>query len=166
MIVIARLDPEEIWPYVLNKNEKGHPRPQRYPYEDLTINTDSTRLRCFAKNPSCVCCGITGTVILLEKHLEEDNPHFNLYAEAPELVLMTKDHIKPKSKGGRDIGSNFQTMCTICNRIKDCAPITIPQLQELRKQYFDIVNSLGANKANQMLNRLRSGVINGLLNGG
>jgi 5-methylcytosine-specific restriction endonuclease McrA len=31
---------------------------------------------------------------------------------------MTKDHIVPKSKGGKDMLSNTQTMCVICNTKK------------------------------------------------
>lgn len=33
-------------------------------------------------------------------------------------VLMTKDHIIPKSKGGADDISNYQTMCERCNEAK------------------------------------------------
>ena len=41
----------------------------------------------------------------------------NLYAinEKGEEVLMTKDHIEPKSLGGKNSLNNYQTMCTICN---------------------------------------------------
>ena len=31
---------------------------------------------------------------------------------------MTKDHIIPKSKGGKNELSNYQTMCTYCNNEK------------------------------------------------
>lgn len=34
-------------------------------------------------------------------------------------VLMTKDHIIPKSKGGKNNLSNYQPMCCICNKQKD-----------------------------------------------
>lgn len=43
--------------------------------------------------------------------------HFNLYAmnfNGTE-ILMTKDHILPKAKGGRDHIGNMQTMCKPCN---------------------------------------------------
>lgn len=33
-------------------------------------------------------------------------------------VLMTKDHIIPKSKGGANDISNYQTMCKRCNEAK------------------------------------------------
>ena len=46
--------------------------------------------------------------------------HFNLYALDADgnEVLMTKDHIVPKSKGGEDKGINYQTMCYPCNYVK------------------------------------------------
>jgi 5-methylcytosine-specific restriction endonuclease McrA len=46
--------------------------------------------------------------------------HFNLYAvnEYGDKILMTKDHIHPKSKGGRNHISNYQTMCYPCNQDK------------------------------------------------
>ena len=31
---------------------------------------------------------------------------------------MTKDHILPKSKGGKDEIDNYQTMCIRCNKAK------------------------------------------------
>ena len=46
-------------------------------------------------------------------------PHFNLYGlEDEEEVMFTKDHIIPKSKGGRTHISNMQTMCSNCNNAK------------------------------------------------
>lgn len=45
--------------------------------------------------------------------------HFNLYAEKDgESRLMTKDHIIPKSKGGKNHLDNLQTMCDHCNSKK------------------------------------------------
>jgi 5-methylcytosine-specific restriction endonuclease McrA len=47
--------------------------------------------------------------------------HFNLYAidDNGDEILMTKDHIIPKSKGGRNHLSNYQPMCCVCNQKKD-----------------------------------------------
>ena len=68
---------------------------------------------------ACVRCGAKGLVFVLEKDRKfpEQKGHFNLYGQRPSgmYVLMTKDHIVPKSKGGPDRLSNYQTMCAICN---------------------------------------------------
>jgi 5-methylcytosine-specific restriction endonuclease McrA len=34
------------------------------------------------------------------------------------LVLMTQDHIMPRSKGGANRLENLQTMCCVCNNRK------------------------------------------------
>ena len=67
----------------------------------------------YQKGCDCVKCGRKGSYFRLE---ESDNPerrHFNLYTE--DNILMTKDHIKPKIAGGKDIIENLQPMCSICN---------------------------------------------------
>lgn len=68
----------------------------------------------------CVRCGIRGRYFCLERHgveNERNTWHFNLYAldENGGEVLMTKDHIIPKSKGGSSSIKNFQPMCSLCN---------------------------------------------------
>lgn len=75
------------------------------------------------KGISCVTCGIKGLYFAKEKFLENGKGkmwHFNLYAldENGEEVLMTKDHILAKSKGGKNALSNYQTMCYKCNQLK------------------------------------------------
>lgn len=89
---------------------------------DCTVNVNSVRLQSFKKNLSCVRCGITGTQFFLQRHAGSklEIPHFNLYAkdDEGELVLMTKDHILPASKGGSNAISNMQTMCMVCNTAK------------------------------------------------
>lgn len=74
----------------------------------------------FTKGCKCVKCGIEGKYFAKEKHLKDRSFHLNLYAidENGEEVLMTKDHIIPKSKGGFDDISNYQTMCERCNKAK------------------------------------------------
>ena len=70
----------------------------------------------YQKGCNCVKCGRKGSYFKLE---ESDNPerrHFNLYTE--DNILMTKDHIKPKIAGGKDIIENLQPMCSICNSEK------------------------------------------------
>jgi 5-methylcytosine-specific restriction endonuclease McrA len=77
----------------------------------------SNRYHCFRrKGVACVTCGIVGVKFLLQMCEGDQRPHFNLYAEKDgKLILMTKDHIYPKSKGGSNGLSNLQTMCSPCN---------------------------------------------------
>lgn len=80
----------------------------------------------FTKGMTCVCCGIKGKFFRKERtiaDIDKMNPkrcHLNLYAVNDDgiEVLMTKDHIIPKSKGGKDTLDNYQTMCEICNKRK------------------------------------------------
>ncbi len=84
-----------------------------------TVNVCSIRLQLFAKTPElrCVACGVKAKEFRLQHvRKEKCRPHLNLYAV--NGVLLTKDHIHPKSKGGSDALSNMQLMCTLCNSIK------------------------------------------------
>lgn len=74
----------------------------------------------FTKGTRCVCCGIEGKFFAKEKFVNAKSYHLNLYAidENDKEILMTKDHILPKSKGGKDHISNYQTMCVRCNMTK------------------------------------------------
>lgn len=74
----------------------------------------------FTKGIKCVCCGIEGKYFAKEKVSRDKSYHLNLYAvdENGKEVLMTKDHILPKSKGGQDHIDNYQTMCVNCNVAK------------------------------------------------
>ena len=74
----------------------------------------------FKKGTKCVCCGIEGKYFAKEKVSRDKSYHLNLYAvdENGKEVLMTKDHILPKSKGGQDHIDNYQTMCVNCNVAK------------------------------------------------
>ena len=81
------------------------------------INVASDRLKLFAtKGVKCVKCDIEGKYFVKERVLDE-SCHFNLYGinDLGEEILMTKDHIFPKSLGGKDEIDNYQTMCIKCN---------------------------------------------------
>ena len=75
----------------------------------------------FTKGCRCVKCGIEGKYFVKEKHLKDISFHLNLYAidENEKEILMTKDHIITKSKGGANDISNYQTMCKKCNEAKE-----------------------------------------------
>lgn len=89
------------------------------------IKASSSRLECFRRNRSCVKCKRIGNIFLVQCTLKDFryniSPHLNLYHYdhvVDELVLMTQDHIVPKSRGGKDRIENLQTMCYNCNNLK------------------------------------------------
>lgn len=85
------------------------------------IKGNSDRFQTFfTKGIKCSCCGIEGKYFVKEKNKNDAAYHLNLYAikDNGEEVLMTKDHIIPKSKGGMDNIDNYQTMCIDCNMTK------------------------------------------------
>lgn len=70
----------------------------------------------YQKGTKCVCCGCKGSYFKLDGDPNSKRRHFNLYSD--DGMLMTKDHIIPKSLGGVDEISNLQTMCKECNERK------------------------------------------------
>lgn len=95
-------------------------------YDGDDIKMGSQRYYVFKESLCCTFCGIKGQFFAKERHLNKkgqpcsESFHMNLYAinEDGEDVLMTKDHIIPKAKGGRDVLSNYATSCFICNELK------------------------------------------------
>lgn len=106
---------EVVLPLIGKPNPKGDFRHLIEGAEGViyTVKTGSHRLQLFKKSRTCVTCGIVGTHFVLEKDHNHLRPHLNLYSH--DGILMTKDHIIPRSKGGKDIMSNYQTMCVKCN---------------------------------------------------
>ena len=112
----------EVLPFVSFKRGPKKGMPEERVYEGHAVRMNSARYRLFAtKGIRCIACGAEGSYFALE-HSGSQNPdryHFNLYAVVNgEEVMMTKDHIIPKSKGGKSIPSNLQVMCRTCNERK------------------------------------------------
>jgi 5-methylcytosine-specific restriction endonuclease McrA len=58
----------------------------------------------------------------------------DLYGEEDgRLVLMTKDHIIPRSKNGTNEDSNYQCLCAICNNLKSHYFLTAEDIRKLRE---------------------------------
>lgn len=86
------------------------------------IKMGSDRYKVFKfKGCSCVECGMVGIYFAKEKPTKQitNSFHFNLYGiKDGREVMMTKDHIHPKSKGGKNCLENYQPMCKECNEQK------------------------------------------------
>jgi len=93
-----------------------------------SVKCSSVRLECFKRNQNCVICKAQGNWWRLEQHKIDyekgNNPNFSLYDKLHKpILLMTKDHIIPKSKGGGEEIENMQTMCYPCNQKKGPGPV-------------------------------------------
>lgn len=131
---------EEVLPFTIfsgeNKNPKDNISGKLLPgvekiYDGKLVYMTSLRYQLFAKKgTTCVTCGLVGTFFALEKHHSwnidpthpsKDRFHFNLYGidAVKDEVLITKDHILPLSKEGKNKLHNLQPMCYPCNQIKD-----------------------------------------------
>lgn len=120
-IILGIYSIEEVF-YMLEHNEKvlidkHNPKASSIIVNGKFVRVNSQRYELFSKNITCVHCGKIGTHFKLIS--TADNPeraHFDLFSD--DDILFTKDHIIPKSKGGKDILSNYQTMCVNCNKEK------------------------------------------------
>lgn len=107
---IAQFTPE----FVFDLMEKE----DRVKLYELKINLASQRYKVFKKSCACAYCGVVGRIMCLDvKRTRRSNGHFNLYGIKPsgQVVMLTKDHIIPKSSGGLNIIDNYQTLCEPCN---------------------------------------------------
>ena len=87
------------------------------------IKVDNNKYKVFLlKGLECVCCCLKGSFLAVEKYkgTKGEIYHLNLYAIDDEgnEVLMTQDHIIPKSMTGSNHIDNLQTMCINCNGLK------------------------------------------------
>lgn len=89
--------------------------------QTFVVNVTSLRLITFkTKGTSCCYCGIKATHFQLDelygkKKKPIGKPHLNLYSDD---IVMTKEHILPKSSGGKDVLDNLDTCCQQCNELR------------------------------------------------
>lgn len=148
---LAIYKPEEIFPLFTEEESRAEFHVSGVTYH-VRMNND--RYLVFLRNRKCAACGLEGTRIALE--LGHDGVAcFNLYAEENgRQVMMTKDHIKPKSRGGEDSMENYATCCSICNNLKSDFELNYEQVKELRKIY-DNEDGLSRSQVNALIQSTR-----------
>lgn len=109
--------------------------------ELYTTYKDHERLHIFAqKGRTCVSCGREGTFLIVSKEVSTkytrkrksvSHHHIDLYTD--DFVLMTVDHIIPRSISKDESDENKQPMCSPCNESKGNKQITNEQLALNRK---------------------------------
>ncbi len=89
------------------------------------------RMLLLGRSQVCACCGLKATHFWLE-YSGCKPPHLNMYGRrGQQEVMLTCDHIVPRSKGGKTTKNNVQLLCSCCNSAKKNDEIT---LEELRKR--------------------------------
>ncbi len=148
-IRLGEFRPDEVLPYITKDDTR---RDYEIDGKKYSVRMNSHRYFIFRENMACVACGIVGDLMLLEQHPHDKNPHFNLYAiDGNKLILMTKDHIQPKSCGGEDIHSNYQTMCIVCNNLKGSANMTLAGIASVRAVYDENKGKLTKKKLHLLI---------------
>ncbi len=133
--VIAVFDLEDVLPYIANGPE-DRDKFVDYVVDDETfeVRMGSDRMRLLKRCPWCICCGLKGIQFQLELPPRTIRPHFNLYGmnTRGSLVMLTKDHIIPRSAGGNNHPGNLQTLCCECNELKSSHRVSIVELRAMR----------------------------------
>lgn len=87
---------------------------------DISCGMTSLRMRVFhVYGTVCAHCGEKGTHFAVERSAFSEDIrqwHLNLYSDND--VMLTFDHVMPKSKGGPNTLENAQTLCYPCNQAK------------------------------------------------
>lgn len=152
LIHLGEFGLEDVLPYISEEESK---REYIVGEETYVVRMNSDRYFVFQRNSECVACNLQGTKMILDINPGDQSPHFNLYAEENgRLVLMTKDHVTAKSKGGIDQLDNYQTCCAICNNLKGAYDITYQQVSELRKLHNN-EEKLPKRELRDLINRIR-----------
>jgi 5-methylcytosine-specific restriction endonuclease McrA len=108
---------EEVLPHIKMAERKSEERKTRINLLGESVKISSLRLLTFKESQKCYKCGLEGKFFAIEKTHCQDVYHINFYGYTKEgkEVMLTKDHIIPRSKGGRNHLDNLKTMCSPCN---------------------------------------------------
>lgn len=116
---IAEFSTEDILPLV-SKNSKLKRIKSSINGLECNVRLNSRKLYVFKRNTKCCCCGICGEKFILSYNKKDEPFSLQLYATNSFgcRILLTQDHIRFKSAGGKDGLYNLRTMCDICNNIR------------------------------------------------
>ncbi len=108
-----------------NKNRNKYFLVNNYKIKTSTHKNNLFMINYDKWNNSCKCdiCGLEGKYFVLEKSDTNENDifHFNLYTidkTTKKEIYFNIDHIKPRSKGGKNEMINLQLTCENCNSSK------------------------------------------------
>lgn len=153
LIHLGSFHVDEVFPFVTSEDIKKEYVVNGKKY---LVRMNSDRYQVFKDNNRCVACGLTGTKMVLDMNPGDNSPHFNLYAEEDgRLILMTKDHILAKSKGGPDSIENYVTCCAICNNLKGNYDLNYDEVRMLREM-FNNADKLPKKELRELINVTRS----------
>lgn len=151
---LGEFTPDDVIPYLTKEETKREYDVNGIKY---AVKMNSHRYFLFRESMKCVACGLQGTKMFLEHHPADKSPHFNLYGEEDDkLILMTKDHIHAKSCGGEDRHSNYQTMCIICNNLKSHSNLNLEAVSELRRIYDENKDAVTKKKLHCLIEEARN----------
>jgi 5-methylcytosine-specific restriction endonuclease McrA len=115
----------------------------------ITVHLSSSRIRLIGRTQVCAACQIQGDHFWIEANsIGPDNKHYgwhlNLYAlnHYGHPIMMTLDHIVPKSKGGTKAPNNIQLLCTHCNNAKEDKPLSVEEIAVIRSEKDPILRQL------------------------
>ena len=152
LIHLGEFNLDDVMPYLTEEEVKREYMVEGKPH---LVRMNSDRYFVFKNNNRCVSCNLEGTKMILDINPGDQSPHFNLYAEENDrLVLMTKDHILAKSKGGTDDLNNYQTMCCTCNNLKGAYDLQLLEVKELRRLH-DNREKLPRKEMRDLINKTR-----------
>lgn len=126
---------ENVIPYIIQPGKTTQERRQKT-YRTYHIGKtfyrvkmSGQRMALLGREQECACCGHSGVLFRLESS-GCYQPHFNLYGvHETGLILMTMDHINPRSNGGKTVSDNLQLLCKFCNERKKNKPMTLDELR-------------------------------------
>ena len=109
----------ELVPERITRQQHNSGLPKEFDGHEIYFASDNLRLYK-RRGTRCVGCGVEARYFAKERVKPGDRWQLRLYAIDYDglEVLMTKDHIKPRSRHGRTKPDNLQPMCVKCNELK------------------------------------------------